>query len=390
MIDSKLALALLVAAEACGVGSIAGATQTAARQQTTVRQTHSQESTVAMSPAVALTRVPLPNLGYEIALPEGWVTTPPLGFTVAATPAGRKTPLAYFAIGIPVSDLDFLTILNSCNQAVARNPLMAPDMTMCTVRAGQAQIADSQYRWSPSQAVEKLSQVLGRAAGSQMIGAPEFHAVSPNEALYRFRVSKNGGSFVQWGHAVMNYLPNPLLRGGPGGAPGVTSLLFATGCEAPAEQAADPQLVAACSAIAHSFRPGPEFAERLIGSLADNYQKEEQILIHMAYQSIWSSQQRSQMINQAMSTIRDLEWQTFDSEQRSQLKTGEGWINTYAGTQDFVNPQTGKEYNFNTQWQNYRYNCMSAGDRGYFSNQLNCAELGGKLGISLQSISPVE
>jgi hypothetical protein len=390
MIAWKLALALLVAVKACGVGSIAGASHTAAWQQTTERQTHPHESTVAMSPAVALTRVPLPNLGYEIALPEGWVTTPPLGFTVGATPAGRKTPLAYFAIGIPVSDLDFLAILNSCNQAVERNPLMAPNMTMCTVRAGQAQIADSQYRWSPSEAVEKLSQVLGHAAGSQIIGAPEFHAVSSNEALYRFRVSKNGRSFLQWGHAVMNYLPNPLLRRGPGAPPGVTSLLFATGCEAPAEEAADPQLMAACSAIAHSFRPGPEFAERLIGSLADNYQKEEQVLIHMAYQSIWSSQQRSRMINQAMSAIRDLQWQTFDSEQRSQLKIGEDWVNTYAGTQDFVDPQTGKEYNFHTEWQTYRYNCMTADDRGYFSNQLNCAELSGKLGTSLHSVSPVE
>jgi len=65
-------------------------------------------------------------------------------------------------------------------------------------------------------------------------------------------------------------------------------------------------------------------------------------------------------------------------------------MNTYAGTQDFIDPGSGQEYNFATEWHNYRYSCMSTNEKGYFSNQLNCAELGGKLGISLHSISPVQ
>jgi|SRR5579875_787909 len=360
-----------------------------AERQAAQNQARSPKGTIVISPAVVLARVSLPAIGYDIALPEGWVTTPPAGFSIAATPAGRPTPMVYFVIGVPVSDIDFNLMLNSCNRAVEQNPLTV-NMTMCTVRAGQTQIADSQYRWSPQQAVEKLLQALQGTGPSQMIGTPEFHSVSPSEALYRFTVSKNGQSLVQWGHATMSYLPNPLLSRGLGAPPGVTSLLFATGCEVPSIQASDPNFTAACSAIAHSFRPEQGFVERLVDSIESSYQNEVNALATMGRQTIRNLRMRSQMINETISTVRDLQWRTFNAQQQSQLKIAEGWMNTYAGTQDFIDPGSGHEYNFATKWRNYRYSCISANEQGYFSNQLNCAELSGKLGIFLHSISPVQ
>jgi hypothetical protein len=140
----------------------------------------------------------------------------------------------------------------------------------------------------------------------------------------------------------------------------------------------------------HSFHPEPGFVERLVASIENTYQNEVNVLAAMGRQTARNFQMRSQMINEAMSTVRDLQWQTFNTQQQSQLKIAEGWMNTYAGTQDFIDPGTGQEYNFVTEWHNYRYSCMSTNEKGYFSNQLSCAELGGKLGISLHSISPVQ
>jgi|GEM_PF-886443 hypothetical protein len=345
-----------------------------------------------VTPDVTLNRIALTNLGYQFALPAGWVTTRPIGFSIAAMPAGGTTPMAYFIVGVSVSDLDFNAILTGCTRAFARNPFMAPNIVTCMIRAGQAQIADSQYQWSPQQAILKILQIWRGAAPAQIIGQPEFRKVSPREVLYRFALTRNGRNFVQWGHAVMSYLVNPLLRRGPGAPPGVTSLLFATGCEAPREEAADPRLVAMCSAIGHSFRPGPDLVPRLLYALANFYGQEVQSLIRMGKVIVRGFEINSAMINDAMTAVRNLQWQTFNNFQASNLKIAEGWINAYAGTQDFIDPVSGKELNFKTGWHNYRYGCLSAGvdPRGYFSDQLDCAELGGKLGIALHAISPVE
>lgn len=236
-------------------GLVLGCFQGAAKAQPAPQFSSATEgSAVGMASTYALKRAPLVNLGYEIALPDGWVVRPIAGHSACAMLAGRNEPIVCFLLAARVSDLRYNAILEQCNRQFIQHPLLAPDvLTGCVIPPGRAQLADSAYRWPVRKAVQAVLEALRRAPGTT-IAAPEFGPGPPEEVFYRFAETNRGQPLVDWGHASMAYLENPLLSQ-PDGAPAVTSLLSAGNCAAPpAEEASFAPL---CSAILHSFRPEP-------------------------------------------------------------------------------------------------------------------------------------
>lgn len=363
---------------------------TAAAQPAPQSSTAPGASAVGVASTYALKPAPLFNLGYEIALPDGWVVRPIAGHSACAMPAGRGAPIVCFLLAARVSDLRYNAILEQCNRRFAQNPLLAPNaLTGCVAPAVRAQLADSAYRWPVRRAVQAVLEALRQAPGAT-IAAPEFGPGPPEEVFYRFSETQRGQAVVDWGHASMAYLENPLLSQ-PDGAPGVTSLLSAANCAAPpAEEASFAPL---CSAILHSFHPEPGLERAILQEVAAGYQQEEQILLQMGRSILKNFQIRTEMINDTMAMVRHMQWETSENFRQSNLRIAKGWINALAGTADFVDPQSGKVYNFQTGWNTYHYNCISDSGpaaRGYFSNELNCAELGAKYKVSLRPLNPMQ
>lgn len=350
----------------------------------------SERSAAGVASTYALKLVPLSSLGYAIALPEGWVVRPIAGHSACAMPAGRGEPIVCFLLGARVSDLRYNAILEQCNRRFMQNPLFAPDaLNGCVAPAIRAQLADSAYRWPATKAVQAVLDALRQAPGTA-IAAPEFGPGPPEEVVYRFAETRRGQQLVDWGHASMAYLENPLLSQ-PDGAPGVTSLLSAGNCAAsPAEEASFAPL---CSAILHSFSPEPGLERTILQDVAAGYQQEVQILLQMGRTIVNNFQIRTEMINDTMAMVRQMQWETSENFRQNNMRVAKGWINALAGTNDFYDPQSGKVYNFRTEWTNYRYNCIADSGpvaRGYFSNDLNCAELGAKYKVLLRPLNPLQ
>jgi hypothetical protein len=327
--------------------TIASSSSSTARPVSLAAPTASGVATVATLPgthavpAVALRTVQSSQGDYAIAVPDGWTlnAAPGTGL-ITITPPGRQEPAIYIIPALRVSDVRYQAILNRCNQQFIQNPLGSPDViTTCIEPAVRAQLADSSHPWSPQAA---FPVILALAAGTgTTYGSPTLETLSSTAVRYTVSLTKNGQTLQDWGSLTMAYLPNPLLASSAG-QPGVTSLAFLSGCEAPSSQAES--FRHACDGVLRSFQPSQQWASNLAQQVMQSYVQESQILLQIGQSVVEGFGVRSAMIQQFGASIRQMQFQAFQTIQAANLRMAQDWIATLANETYVQDPGTGISY----------------------------------------------
>lgn len=283
-----------------------------------------------------------PVPGVSLALPPGWVVHPIGPTAFSASPPGAQEPSIYFLPAVRVSDLRYNAILQQANRAFALNPLGAPSVMNAVRAAVQAQLADSSYRWSPAQALSALMQAFSPPGSGVHFGAPEIRASArPDTIDYRLRMEKPNGAFADWGSLTMTYLDNPLLAQSFR-RPGVTSLAFVSGCEAPAEEAET--FEATCAQALASLHMAPQWYPNLAAQVMQAYQQEYNTLLGMGQNAAANAALRNAMISSFGARIQQMQYQTYETMRRANLHNAENWIATLGNQVNMQDPNTGKVY----------------------------------------------
>lgn len=282
----------------------------------------------------------VPGNAYAIAVPDGWHLNPVAGTgAIVIAPPGQQEPVIYIIPAVRVSDARYQAILSACNQRFAHNRLGAPDaITGCIEPAVRSQLADSRQPWSPQAAFPVILRLMSGAGAA--FGPPRLTALSTAGARYIVAGTKNGRSFTDWGYLGMAYLPNPLLAG-PSGAPGVTSLAFLSGCEAPTSQVASFRLV--CDSVLRSFQPGQQWESNLAQQTMQGYRQEYETLLQIGESVVQGFGIRSAMISQFGATMQQMQVQTFQNIQAANLHTGQNWIAAFGPNVYAQDPTTGNQ-----------------------------------------------
>lgn len=308
--------------------------------------------------AVALTPAQAPQGDYSIAVPDGWAFNPiPRSGALTITPPGQADPSIYLLPALRVSDARYQVILGRCNQQFAQNPLAAPDLLAgCIVSAVQSQLADSSHSWAPQDALPVILQLA--SGGSASFGPSQLMPISSTEATFAVPATRNGQPFTAWGYLGMAYLPNPLLAG-PSGAPGVSSLAFVGGCEAPADQV--DRFRPLCAAVLRSFQPSDQWAANLARQVMQSYQQEFQALLQMGGSIAQNAAPRGDLIAQFGASLQQLQTQTFQQIQAANLRMGQDWIANLGQNTYVRDPNTGKRCLVPAGYDSYCLN--AAGDQ---------------------------
>ncbi len=320
--------------------------------------------------AVTLKAVPLiplrvPGGMFSVAVPEGWhLSAAPIGqqsngeITIYA-PDGRADAFIF-----PLLSLTNLYVESSGIVPQYRQCMSTRGVLPCSEALVQRLASFTAERYSPRQAFGLLVTMLQRSGA--VVQDVRLRFVSADEVEGRATVTTRGRSADDWFLLRMLEVPNPLFAQ----SSHVEGFVFLRGCEAPVGQLGPAELKP-CAAVLGSFRPSSAWAEgpvdrvmtfyRLMGQQIRNRLMANRVF-QFGEQSLAQFRQTENVIANWGNRMRQMQMQQFAQSMASNYKITQGWMNALTGSRDLYNPQTGQEYNVNTDFQNFEHYCRTSAD----------------------------